>query len=94
MKYFLLQILCQYWSVTEMKYFLLQILCQYLLSLTLTGTRPIAKQYKHIIKESQALVTRLLQEGVVKHFEMLSLDLLSNGLNAIIEMGAVTKEKR
>ncbi|XP_064623219.1 dihydroxyacetone phosphate acyltransferase-like [Lineus longissimus] len=70
------------------------VLCQYLLSLTLTGTRPIAKQYKHILKESQALVTRLLQEGVVKHFEMLSLDMLGNGLNAIIEMGAVTKQKR
>ncbi|RUS83045.1 hypothetical protein EGW08_009184 [Elysia chlorotica] len=71
------------------------ILCQYLLSNhpNVAG-KPLAKTQKNLVKEAQMLTARLLQEGVVKHYEMLSLDLMGNGLHALFAMGGVSKERR
>lgn len=56
--------------------------------------KPLAKPPKSITKESQILGSRLLREGQIRHLEVLSLDLLSNGINSLHQMGAVRKEKR
>jgi glycerone phosphate O-acyltransferase len=71
------------------------ILCQYLLSNhpNVAG-KPLAKTQKTLVKEAQMLTARLLQEGVVRHYEMLSLDMMNNGLHALFHMGAVSKERR
>ena len=73
----------------------MQILCQYLLSNhpNVAG-KPLAKTQKNLVKEAQMLTARLLQEGVVKHYEMLSLDMMGNGLHALFAMGGVSKERR
>ncbi|BFZ06861.1 hypothetical protein BsWGS_09899 [Bradybaena similaris] len=71
------------------------ILCQYLLSNhpNVAG-KPLAKTQKTLVKEAQMLTARLLQEGLVRHYEMLSLDIMNNGLHALYCMGAVSKERR
>ncbi|KAK6997966.1 dihydroxyacetone phosphate acyltransferase [Biomphalaria glabrata] len=72
------------------------ILCQYLLSNhpNVAG-KPLAKTQKTVVKETQMLTARLLQEGVIKqHYEILSLDMMNNGLQALFHMGAVIKERR
>ena len=56
--------------------------------------KPCAKRYDEVTRDVQRLIIRLLQEGVVKHYEMLSLNMLGNGFMAITEMGAVRKERR
>jgi len=71
------------------------ILCQHLLSnLRTAGGKPLAQTQKTLVKGAQALTARLLQEGRVKHFEMLSLDMMNNGLHALFTMGGVCKERR
>jgi len=73
------------------------ILCQYLLSnqpKAVAGGKPLAKTQKTLVREAQMLTARLLQEGVVKHLEMLSLDMMNNGLHALLHMGGVCKERR
>ncbi|XP_005103445.1 dihydroxyacetone phosphate acyltransferase [Aplysia californica] len=71
------------------------ILCQYLLSNhPKVGGKPLAKTQKTLVKEAQMLTARLIQEGVVKHYEMLSLDMMNNGLHALFHMGGVCKERR
>uniref|UniRef100_A0A0B6ZSK3 Phospholipid/glycerol acyltransferase domain-containing protein n=2 Tax=Arion vulgaris TaxID=1028688 RepID=A0A0B6ZSK3_9EUPU len=71
------------------------ILCQYLLSNhpNVAG-KPLAKTQKMLVKEAQMLTARLLQEGVVRHYEMLSLDMMNNGLQALFYMGGISKERR
>ena len=73
-----------------------KVLCQYLLSMTCTevGSRPLPKKPKELIKEAQQLAVTLVQEGVIKNYEILSLDMLGNALTSFIDMGAVTKSKR
>ena len=76
---------------------LFQIVCQYLLTLhnTVGHTgKPVAKPPKVIAKEAQMLSARLLRDGAVKQLEILSLDILQNGLNSLAAMNAVCKEKR
>lgn len=56
--------------------------------------KPLAKPPKVIAKEAQAVSARLLREGAFRNMEVLSLDILSNGLHALYHMGVVSKEKR
>ncbi|XP_063426368.1 dihydroxyacetone phosphate acyltransferase-like [Mytilus trossulus] len=71
------------------------IACKYMLSMHNDAHgKPLAKPPKSITKESQILGSRLLREGQIRHLEVLSLDLLSNGINSLHQMGAVRKEKR
>lgn len=72
-----------------------QVLCQYLLSIEgdVNG-RTLAKPARELAKNTQALTAQLLQRGVVKHLEIMSLDLVNNGLNALASMGAVYRDKR
>ncbi|XP_060070929.1 dihydroxyacetone phosphate acyltransferase-like [Ylistrum balloti] len=71
------------------------IVCRCLLSLhTDVHGKPKAKTPKVIAKEAQMLSARLLRDGAVKHLEVLSLDILNNGLHALFHMNAVSKEKR
>ena len=72
-----------------------QVLCQHLLSLTGDKHgRPLPKKPKQIAQDAQKLGIALIQEGVVKHYEVLSLDLLSNGLAALADIGVMYKDKR
>jgi glycerone phosphate O-acyltransferase len=56
--------------------------------------KPIAKPPKVISREAQMVGARLLRDGCIRNLEVLSLDLLNNGLHAMFHMGAVKKEKR
>ena len=73
----------------------LQVMCSHLLSLNgdVHG-RPLPKQPKAIAKDAQTLATRLLQDGVLKHHEVLSLDMLGNALNALVDLKTMHKDKR
>lgn len=74
---------------------LLKVLCKHLITLPAgTHGRPLAKQPKLIAKDAQQLAVRLLQDGVIKHYEALSLDILGNGLNAMTALQAMYKDKR
>lgn len=71
------------------------IICRYLLTKHFDNHgKPLAKPPKVIAKEAQAVSARLLREGAFRNMEVLSLDILSNGLNALYHMGVVSKEKR
>lgn len=56
--------------------------------------KPIAKPTKTISREAQSLGARLLRERCIRNLEVLSLDLLGNGIHALMHMGAVKKERR
>ena len=56
--------------------------------------KPLAKPPKAIAKEAQILASRLLRDGLIRHLEVLSLDLINNGLLALHHMDAARKEKR
>ena len=70
-------------------------LCQHLLSLTgdIQG-RPLPKKPKVITKDAQRVALHLVQEHLVRHYEVLSLDLIGNGLAVLSDMGAMYKDKR
>ena len=73
----------------------LQVLCQHLLSLAIdVHGRPLPKRPKDIAKDAQRLGIKLLQENLIKHLEVVSLDLLGNGLSALADMGCMFKDKR
>ena len=70
-------------------------LCQHLLSLPHdVHGRPLPKKPKALAKDAQHLAARLVKENVVKHHEILSLDILSNGLNSLVEFNTMYKDKR
>ena len=72
-----------------------QVLCQHLVTLPAdTHGRPLAKKPKLIARDAQTLAVRLLQDGVIKHYEVLSLDTLGNGLASLTAMGAMYRDKR
>ena len=76
-------------------YFSLQILGRCILSTQIDiHNKPIAKPPKTISREAQSLGARLLRERCIRNLEVLSLDLLGNGLHALMHMGAVKKERR
>ncbi len=56
--------------------------------------RTLAKPARELVRRAQALAAQLLQRGVVRHLEIMSLDLLNNGLTALASIGAVFKDKR
>ena len=59
----------------------------------LTG-RALPKKPKDLAKDAQNLASTLLQEGAVKQNEILSLDILGNGLAALTDFGAIYRDKR
>jgi len=69
--------------------------CQHLLSLPMDRHgRPLPKRPKDLAKDVQKLAVRLLEENAVKHYEILSMDLITNGLTMLIDMGSMYKDKR
>jgi glycerone phosphate O-acyltransferase len=57
--------------------------------------RPLPKRPKDLAKDAQFLARQLIEEeGCVKHYEVLSLDILGNGLATLSSMGAMHKDKR
>ena len=70
-------------------------MCRTLMTLhTDMNNKPVAKPPKVIAKDAQMIAARLLRDGSIRNLEVLSLDILSNGLHALLHMGAVRKEKR
>lgn len=71
------------------------VVCQHLLSLPVdVHGRPLPKRPKDLTKDVQKLAIRLLEENAVKHYEILSLDLISNGLLMLMDFGTMYKDKR
>ncbi|KAH3844317.1 hypothetical protein DPMN_086575 [Dreissena polymorpha] len=70
-------------------------MCRYLLSIEKgSHGKPLVKLPKTISKEAQVLSAQLIRDGHVKRKEILSLDMMSNSLQALYDLGAVHKEKR
>eukprot|EP00106_Octopus_bimaculoides_P007748 XP_014775190.1 PREDICTED: dihydroxyacetone phosphate acyltransferase-like isoform X2 [Octopus bimaculoides] len=70
------------------------VLCQHLLSMPQVGHgKLLAKPIQMLAKEAQMVAARLLREQLIKHPEILSLNLLNNGLIALYNMDALHKEK-
>ncbi|CAH1793298.1 unnamed protein product [Owenia fusiformis] len=72
------------------------VMCQFLLSMNGgdSNGKPLPKSPSVIVKETQSLAANLLQENIIKHYEVMSKDMLGNALQSFVEMGAVFKEKR
>ncbi len=93
-----LHVVCLYMSmpcVSNNMCVFVQVLCQHLLTLTndIHG-RPLAAPPKKIIKYAQLLAVDLIQENVIRHYEILSLDILGNALGILTDMGAMHRDKR
>lgn len=56
--------------------------------------RPLPKRPKDLTKDVQRLAIRLLEESAVKHYEILSLDLINNGILMLMDLGTMYKDKR
>lgn len=71
------------------------VVCQHLLSLPVDiHGRPLPRRPKDLTKDVQRLSVRLLEESAVKHFEILSLDLINNGILMLMDVGAMYQDKR
>lgn len=71
------------------------VLCQHLLSLTLdVHGRTLPKRPGVLARDAQQLGVALLRDGVLQCYEALSLDLLTNGINALARMKAMHRDKR
>ena len=74
---------------------LFQVLCQYLLSIPIDATgRSLPKKPKPLAYEAQRMVFTLVEDGTLKHMEVLSMDLLNNALISLVNMNAIFKDKR
>jgi len=72
-----------------------QVVCLHLLSLPVdVHGRALPKRPKDLSRNIQSLAIRLIEEGVLRHYEVLSMDLISNGLTALSDMKAMFKDKR
>lgn len=71
------------------------VVCQHMLSLPMdVHGRPLPKRPKDLTKDVQRLAIRLLEESAVKHYEILSLDLINNGILMLMDLGTMYKDKR
>lgn len=71
------------------------VVCQHLLSLTHdVHGRPLPKKPKEIAQDVQNLVVYLLQQRIISHYEILSLDLINNALKTLIDLNAMHKDRR
>lgn len=71
------------------------VVCQHLLSIPIdVHGRPLPKRAKDLTKDVQKLAIRLLEENAVKHYEILSLDLINNGILMLMDIGTMYKDKR
>lgn len=70
-------------------------MCQYLLTLASdVSGRPLPKKQPALARDAQQLAVRLLQENIIKHYEILSLDIISNSLTSLADIGAIYRDKR
>ena len=69
--------------------------CQHLLSLPVdVHGRALPKRPKDLSRDIQQLAVRLLEENAVRHYEILSMDLIGNALTMLSSMKALHKDKR
>ena len=74
---------------------LLQLMCRSLMSgHSQVAAKPQASTQKTIVRDMQALTSQLLKEGIIGHYETMSLEMAGNCLFSLCSMGAVGKEKR
>ncbi|XP_074649512.1 dihydroxyacetone phosphate acyltransferase-like [Tubulanus polymorphus] len=66
------------------------ITCQYLMFLPANEMKPP----KTMARSVQSLITQLLLQCAVKHYEMLSLDMINNAIHSLVNMDAVIMETR
>jgi glycerone phosphate O-acyltransferase len=75
--------------------FIHQVTCQHLLSLPVdVHGRVLPKRPKDLSRNVQSLAVRLVEEGVVRHYEVLSLDVIANGLATLVDLNTMYKDKR
>eukprot|EP00058_Branchiostoma_floridae_P028049 XP_002613540.1 hypothetical protein BRAFLDRAFT_71820 [Branchiostoma floridae] len=67
-------------------------MCQYLL--TASSDDPRGSTTQQLTRGAQDMAATLLTNGLVKRFEILSLDMLGNSITSFVSMGAVKRFKR
>jgi len=69
--------------------------CQHLLSLPVdVHGRALPKRPKDVSRDIQQLAVRLLEENAVRHYEILSMDLIGNTLAMLADLNTLYKDKR
>ena len=69
--------------------------CQHLLSLPLdVHGRALPKRPKDLSRDIQRLAVRLLEENAVRHYEILSMDLIGNALTMLANLNTLYSDKR
>jgi len=56
--------------------------------------RALPKRPKDLARDIQQLAARLLEENAVRHYEILSMDLIGNALVMLDNLQALYKDKR
>jgi len=69
--------------------------CQHLLSLPVdVHGRALPKRPKDLSRDIQQLAIRLLEENAVRHYEILSMELIGNALAMLADLKSLFKDKR
>jgi glycerone phosphate O-acyltransferase len=69
--------------------------CQHLLSLPVdVHGRALPKRPKEMARNVQQLSIRLLEDGATRHYEILSMDLIGNGLSMLADLRTLYTDKR
>ena len=69
--------------------------CQHLLSLPVdVHGRALPKRPKDLARDIQQLGLRLLEENAVRHYDILSMDLIGNALAMLADLKTLYKDKR
>jgi len=69
--------------------------CQHLLSLPVdVHGRALPKRPKDLSQDIQQFAMRLLEENLVRHYEILSMDLIGNALAMLADLKTLYKDKR
>jgi len=72
-----------------------QVACQHLLSLPVdVHGRALPKRPKDLSRDIQQLALRLLEDGAVRHYEILSMELIGNALAVLADLNSLFKDKR
>ena len=72
-----------------------QVACQHLLSLPVdVHGRALPKRPKDVSRDIQQLAIRLVEQNAVRHYEVLSMDLIGNALAMLADLKALYKDKQ
>jgi len=72
-----------------------QVACQHLLSLPVdVHGRALPKRPKDLSQDIQQLALQLLEQSAVRHYEIMSMDLIGNALTVLADLNTLFRDKR